>query len=241
MSHPCRRRRSRPGGCTNPLRSACRPASRSTAGGVASYLTPKDAGALTLPALSRQVPVAAPDAVSGPEYVALVHDAIPSRVAAGERDRDRMRVPAVVIGRTVGRRAGDRRRGGVDVELQRPQLNAVVGALETCRCSCEGDHGVRARSRAGRRDLHLNRRDVPAVVTLGTADDRRADGRLRARHDDECESDHDRRREPHRRTLAVRVSIVPVPAAAAAASSAAAARTSTESSRGSDGSAPRPG
>ena len=50
-----------------PAAVGLRPGVAVTLGGVASYLTAKEAEALTLPALSRQVPVAAPDVPSGPE------------------------------------------------------------------------------------------------------------------------------------------------------------------------------
>ncbi len=48
-----------------------------TVGGVASYLSANDAAALTLPALSRHVPLALPEPLSGPEYVAELQDASP--------------------------------------------------------------------------------------------------------------------------------------------------------------------
>ena len=48
-----------------------------TVGGVASYLIANDPFPLVLPALSRHVPATEPVPLSGPEYVADVHDAIP--------------------------------------------------------------------------------------------------------------------------------------------------------------------
>ena len=87
-----------------------------TVGGVASYLTAKDAEPLTLPALSRHVPVAVPVAESGPEYVVDVHDARPDVLSVPWNDtRHRVRVPAVLVRCAIGCRAGDGGRRGVDV------------------------------------------------------------------------------------------------------------------------------
>ena len=70
-----------------PVFVGCRFGAAVTAGGVASYLTANDAEPLTLPALSRQVPVAAPAAESGPEYVVDVHDARPDVLSVPWNDR----------------------------------------------------------------------------------------------------------------------------------------------------------
>ena len=60
-----------------PFESAARAAAALTDGGVASYLSGNEAGALTLPALSVQVPETLAEPPSGPEYAGAAHDASP--------------------------------------------------------------------------------------------------------------------------------------------------------------------
>ena len=69
-------------GCEyQPFASGLRAMAAVTAGAVASYRKPNDHVELTLPALSWHVPETLADALSGPEYVADEHVAMPDVVS----------------------------------------------------------------------------------------------------------------------------------------------------------------
>src|SRR5262249_49861499 len=61
----------------HPFASELRSGAALTAGGVASYFSWNEPGALTFPAISRHVPVAVAVALSGPAKPSVVHEAIP--------------------------------------------------------------------------------------------------------------------------------------------------------------------